>query len=169
MFNRFLILTALATAAAVSTAFGQSGTLTGNVRGADDKPVQGAQIRFESKDRSSFATTTDARGQYTYKGLAPGVYKISVLINGAATSTVTVKATAENARVDFNLKASSSKVVKHYVWMPARTGSHMGGGWVETDSNGNAVAGNSNLQRASAAAVQAMQRNMSRGQMPGDM
>ena len=153
--------------AAGPTAFGQSGAVSGTVRGADGKPAQGAQIRLEGKERSNFTTTTDAHGKYAYKGLPPGIYKISVLINGTPKSSATVKTAATNARLDFDLKTSPGKSAKHYVWVPARTGSHMGGGWVEVDSNGNPVAGTSNIDQSSAQAVQDMQRNMGRGKLPG--
>src|SRR5438874_2083693 len=163
MFNRCLTLAALATTAAICTAFGQSGAVSGTVRGADGRPTQGAQIRFEGKERSNFTTTTDAHGKYAYKGLPPGLYKISVLINGTPKSSVTIKTAAESARVDFDLKTSPANGVKHYVWVPARTGSHLGGGWVEVDSGGSPVAGNLNIDKANAQAVQDMQRNMGTG------
>jgi len=166
MFNRHLTFTALATAAAICTAFGQSGVVSGTVRGADGKPAQAAQIRFEAKGRSNFTTTTDAHGKYAYKGLPPGLYKVSVLINGKPQSSATIKTAAENARVDFDLKSSPAKSVKHYVWVPSRTGSHMGGGWVEVDSGGSPVAGTLNVDQGSAQAVQNMQRNMGTGKLP---
>ncbi len=149
MFNRHLTFAALATAAAICTAFGQSGAVSGTVRGADGKPAQGAQIRFEGKERSNFTTTTDAHGKYAYKGLPVGLYKISVLINGSPKSSVTVKTAAETARVDFDLK-TSAKGVKHYVWVPARTGSRLGGGWVEVDSSGSPVGGTQHGHREAA-------------------
>jgi hypothetical protein len=165
MFNRYLTFAALMTTAAVCTAFGESGVVSGTVRGADGKPAQGAQIRFEGKERSNFTTTTDAHGKYAYKGLPPGLYKISVLINGTPQSSVTIKTVTENARVDFDLKTSPAKRVKHYVWVPARTGSHMGGGWVEVDS-GSPVAGTLNVDQGSAQVVQEMQRNTNTGKVP---
>ena len=167
MFNRYLTFTALATAAAICTTFGQSGAVSGTVRGADGKPAQAAQIRFEGKGRSNFTTTTDAHGKYAYKGLPPGLYKVSVLINGTPKSTVTVKTAAENARVDFDLKTSPAKSARHYVWVPSRTGSHMGGGWVEVDSSGNPMAGTLNVDQGGGQAVQNMQRNMATGKLPG--
>ena len=162
MFNRCLTFAALATTAAICTAFGQSGA----VSGADGRPAQGAQIRFEGKERSNFTTTTDAHGKYAYKGLPPGLYKISVLINGTPKSSVTIKTVTENARVDFDLKTSPAKRVKHYVWVPARTGSHMGGGWVEVDTSGSAVVGTLNVDQDSAQAVQEIQRNTNTGKLP---
>jgi hypothetical protein len=166
MFKRYLTFAALGMAAAICTAFGESGVVSGTVRGADGKPAQGAQIRFEGKERSNFTTTTDAHGKYAYKGLPAGLYKISVLINGTPKSSVTIKTAAENARVDFDLKTSPAKRVKHYVWVPPRTGSHMGGGWVEVDNGGSAVAGTLNVDQGNAQSVQEMQRNTNTGKLP---
>src|SRR5206468_11646625 len=104
MFNRCLTLAALATTAAICTAFGQSGAVSGTVRGADGRPTQGAQIRFEGKERSNFTTTTDAHGKYAYKGLPPGLYKISVLINGTPKSSVNIKTETENAPAALDIK-----------------------------------------------------------------
>jgi hypothetical protein len=166
MFNRYLTFAALVTTAAICTAFGESGVISGTVRGADGKPAQGAQIRFEGKERSNFTTTTDAHGKYAYKGLPLGLYRISVLIGGTPKSSVTIKSAAQNARVDFDLKTSPAKQVKHYVWVPARTGSHMGGGWVEVNSSGSPVAGTLNVDQGDARTVQEMQRNTSTGRLP---
>src|SRR5207249_10944316 len=154
MFNRCLTLAALATTAATCTAFGQSGAVSGTVRGADGRPAQGAQIRFEGKERSNFTTTTDAHGKYAYKGLPRGLYKISVLINGTPKSSVTIKTVTENARVDFDLKTSPAKRAKQYVRVPTRTGSHMVGGRVEVDSSGSSVAGRLNVVQDSVHAGQ---------------
>src|SRR5438477_7408463 len=122
MFKRHLTLAALAIAATICTAFGQAGSVIGNVRGSDGKPLAGAQVRFEGKNRSNFTTTTDARGRYAYKNLPAGVYKITVVMNGTAKSSVTVRTTSTEARVDFDLKASPAKSVKHLVWVTARSG-----------------------------------------------
>jgi len=42
--------------------------------------------------------------------------------------------------------ASITKGGKHMVWVPARTGSHVGGNWVEVDDRGKAHSG-LNVQR----------------------
>ena len=42
----------------------------------------------------------------------------------------------------------------------------MGGGWVEVDSSGSAVAGTLNVDQDNAQAVQEIQRNTSTGKLP---
>jgi hypothetical protein len=45
---------------------------------------------------------------------------------------------------------AAAKNGKHKVWVPARTGSHVGGSWVEVDDTGNTAPGALNVKRASA-------------------
>jgi hypothetical protein len=91
--------------------------------------------------------------------LSPGVYKVSVILDGAEKSSVNVKTTTTNSRIDFDLKNTGAKKVEHYVWVPARTGSHMGAGWVEVNDAGNTEPGASNTQTASGELAGQMSRN----------
>jgi hypothetical protein len=50
---------------------------------------------------------------------------------GAVKASVTVKATGLNSRIDFDLRPSAEKKIKHYVWVGGETGSHLPGRWVE--------------------------------------
>jgi len=118
----------------------------GFVKDAKGEPIKGADVRIESRDgKQLFSTaTTDPKGRYISQGLQPGVYRIRLLVNG------TVKASILNTRtkvdqptqLNFDFKptsqaASIAKGGKHMVWVPARTGSHIGGNWVELDDEGN--------------------------------
>ncbi len=118
----------------------------GFVKDAKGEPIKGAGVRIESRDgKQLFSTaTTDPKGRYISQGLQPGVYRITLLVNG------TVKASILNTRtkvdqptqLNFDFKptsqaASITKGGKHMVWVPARTGSHIGGNWVEVDDEGN--------------------------------
>jgi hypothetical protein len=138
MFYRTKVLAAAFVAVAgvfSGAAFGQS--IEGVVRGPDGKALKDAEVRVEQKGNKSVVTTkTDAGGHYSHARLPPGVYKVSVILDGAEKSIVNVKTTTTNSRIDFNLKPTGAKKVKHYVWVPARTGSHMGSGWVEVDEGG---------------------------------
>jgi hypothetical protein len=139
-------------------AFGQS--IEGVVRGPDGKALKDAEVRVEGKDnKSSVATKTDARGHYSYARLSPGVYKVSVVADGAVKSSVNVKTTTTNSRIDFDLKPAAAKKIKHYVWVPAPTGSHMGSGWVEVDDTGSTTPGALNSQTSSAELARQMSRN----------
>jgi hypothetical protein len=159
MFYRTRILAAAFVAGTVAfsgAAFGQS--IEGTVRGSDGKALKDAEVRVEGKDKKVATTTTDDRGHYSYARLSPGVYKVSVVLGGAVQSSVNVKTASNNSKIDFDLKAASAKKVKHYVWVPARTGSHMGSGWVEVDDAGNAAPGALNSQTSSGELAREMQR-----------
>ena len=159
MFYRTKVLAAsfLAMACVFSgVAFGQS--IEGTVRGSDGKALKDAEVRVEGKDKKVVTTKTDARGHYSYARLSPGVYKVSVVLGGAVQSSVDVKTATTNSRIDFDLKPAAAKKVKHYVWVPAPTGSHMGSGWVEVDDGGNAAPGALNSQTSSAELAREMQR-----------
>ena len=138
MFYRTKVLAASFVAVAgvfSGAAFGQS--IEGTVRGSDGKALKDAEVRVEGKGKKSVATTkTDTRGHYSYARLSPGVYKVSVVLGGAVKSSVNVKTTTTNSKIDFDLKPAAAKKVKHYVWVDAKTGTHMGSGWVEVDDAG---------------------------------
>lgn len=131
-----------------------SPAIEGNIIGADGKPLKGAQVRLERKDKSSAAivTATDARGHYLVNGLSLGLYRVSVVVDGTVKSAVDVKTAERNAPVDFNLQsAAGGKKVKRMVWVPASTYSHIGGRWVE---EGSPEADGANVDRKKAEAAQ---------------
>jgi hypothetical protein len=129
------------------------------VRGPDGKVLKDAEVRVEQKGSKSVVTTkTDAGGHYSHARLSPGVYKVSVILDGAEKSSVNVKTTTTNSRIDFDLKPTGAKKVKHYVWVPARTGSHVGSGWVEVDDAGRNQPGASNIQTSSGELAREMLR-----------
>jgi hypothetical protein len=147
MFYRMLTITLLLTGAFVFPVIASS-SIQGDVRGVDGRALNGAEIRLDRKDRTGPAvtTTTDARGHYSANGLPVGLYQISVVVNGSVRSALSVKTADRDARIDFDLKPAATKKVKHYVWMEANTGSHIGGRWVEVEDS-SAVAGTGNVDR----------------------
>jgi hypothetical protein len=118
-------------------------SVQGFVKAAKGEPIKGADVRIESRDgKQVFSTVkTDAKGRYISYGLQPGAYRITLLVNG------TVKASIPNTRTkvdqptqlnfDFKPTSQAASITKrgktHMVWVPARTGSHIGGNWVEVD------------------------------------
>ena len=105
---------------------------------------------------------TDAKGRYISQGLQPGVYRVSLVVNGAVKASITnTKTKADQAtQLNFDLKpvaasqaSAAGKSGKHMVWIPSNTGSHMGGRWVEVDDSGTADAGALNVKRGSAEAL----------------
>src|SRR6476660_10521554 len=138
-------------------AFGQS--IEGTVRGSDGKALKDSEVRVEQKGNKNVVTTkTFARGHYSYSRLSPGVYTVSVVLDGAVKSSLNVKTATTNSKIDFDLKPAAATKIKHYVWVPARTGTHMGSGWVEVDDGGNAAPGALNSQTSSAELAREMQR-----------
>ena len=138
-------------------AFGQS--IEGTVRGSDGKALKDSEVRVEQKGNKSVVTTkTDARGHYSYSRLSPGVYTVSVVLDGAVKSSLNVKTTTTNSKIDFDLKPAAAKKVKHYVWVDAKTGTHMGSGWVEVNDAGGNEPGASNVQTTSGELAREMQR-----------
>jgi serine/threonine protein kinase len=128
-----------------STADGPA-SIEGFVRDTKGEPIKGADVRIESRDgKQVFRTVrTDPKGRYTSQGLQPGGYRVTLLVKG------TVKASISNAQtkasqptqLNFDFKpasqaGSSAKTKKHVVWVPNRTGSHIGGNWVGVDDEGN--------------------------------
>jgi Carboxypeptidase regulatory-like domain len=152
MFYRALIISLFLQATFILSATA-SPAIQGDVLGTDGKPLRRAEIRIERKDKKSapITTRTDTKGYYAANGVSAGVYKISVVVDGAEKSAIKVKTTGDNARVDFNMKPSIlGKKVKHYVWMGEGTGSHLGGRWVEVDDAHSPIAGTFNSDRTSA-------------------
>ncbi|PYL11500.1 MAG: hypothetical protein DMF48_06550 [Verrucomicrobia bacterium] len=120
----------------------------------EDEPIRGADVRIESADgKQVFSTVkTDSKGRYTSHGLQPGVYRVTLFVNGAAKASIVNTQTKANqpTQLNFDLKRTSqagniAKGRKHMVWMPGRTGTHLGGNWVEVDDGGNEHSG-SNIQ-----------------------
>ena len=141
------------------TATAQTTAIEGVVRGPDSKALKGADVRIESKGGSKLLKTvkTDANGRYVSDGLPAGIYRVTLVVNGAVKSSIkNTKTKADGpTQLNFDLKPvpaakAAAKGGKHMVWVPASTGSHVGGRWVEVDDSGNAEPGALNVKRASA-------------------
>jgi len=120
-------------------------SIQGFVKDAKGEPIKGADVRVESRDgKQVFSTVkTDTQGRYISQGLQPGVYRVTLLVNGAvkASSTNARTKTNQPTQLNFDFKptsqaANSSRGGKRMVWMPGRTGTHLGGNWVEVDDKG---------------------------------
>ena len=160
-----------------ASAWAGPATIQGIVKDAQGKPIKNANIRIESRDGKQLFNTakTDAQGRYISQGLQPGVYRVSLVVNGAVKSAISnTNAKSDQAtQLNFDLKPvaagqanAAQKKGKHMVWMPPATGSHTGGRWVEVDENGNAGAGALNVKRGSAEAVRRQQMNNTSSGLP---
>ena len=121
-------------------------SIQGFVKDAKGEPIKGTDVRIESRDgKQVFSTVkTDSKGRYISQGLQPGVYRVTLLVNGAVKASIMNTQTKANqpTQLNFDLKQTSqasniAKGGKHMVWVPNRTGSHIGGNWVEVDDEGN--------------------------------
>jgi len=121
-------------------------SLQGFVKDAKGEPIKGADVRVESRDgKQVFSTVkTDTQGRYISEGLQPGVYRVTLLASGKVKASIMNTRTKANqpTQLNFDFKptsqaGNSAKNGKHIVWMPGRTGTHLGGNWVEVDDKGN--------------------------------
>jgi hypothetical protein len=129
----FIVTLLLAGSFAFSaTLSAQTSSIEGNVIGTDGRPLKDAEIRFEQKGKqtSPIISRTDVNGHYTAV-LPRGLYKMSLMERATERASITVKATGKNSRIDFDLRPSAEKKIKHYVWVGGETGTHLPGHWVE--------------------------------------
>ncbi len=122
-------------------------SIQGFVKDAEGEPIKDAGVRIESRDgKQMFSTVkTDPKGRYISQGLQPGVYRVTLLVNGAVKASIMNTQTKANqpTQLNFELNPTSesgniAKSGKRIVWVPGRTGSHIGGNWVEVDDRGKA-------------------------------
>jgi len=155
----------------LATAFAGPSAIQGVVKDAKGQPIKNADVRIESKDGSKLFKTvkTDANGRYVSDGLAVGVYRVTLAVNGAVKASITnTKTKADQpTQLNFDLKpvaasqaAAGAKTGKHKVWVPNNTGTHIGGRWVEVP-DGAAEPGALNVKRASAEQLQRETQSMS--------
>jgi serine/threonine protein kinase len=133
-------------------------TIQGFVEDAKGEPIKGADVRIESRDGKQVLSTakTDSKGRYISQRLQPGVYRVTLLVNGAVKASIMNTQTKANqpTQLNFDFKPTSqagntARRGKRMVWAPSRTGSHVGGNWVEVDDTGEAHSG-SNIQTVTA-------------------
>jgi hypothetical protein len=164
MFIKSLQMGLIGLVLCVASAWAGPSSIQGVVKDAKGQAIKGADVRIESRDgKQHFGTVkTDRQGLYVSQGLQPGVYRVSLLVNGAVKASITnAKMKADQTtQLNFDLRPVPAKEVtaaekkgKHMVWMPPATGSHTGGRWVEVP-DGASEPGALNVKRASAEQMQ---------------
>ena len=132
-----------------------SASILGFVKGTKGEPIKGTDVRIESRDgKEVFGTVkTDSNGRYVSQGLQPGVYRVTLLVNGAVKASIMNTQTKANqpTQLNFDLKpqsqaAKNAKGGKRMVWAPNRTGTHLGGNWIEVDDDGGKEHSGANIQ-----------------------
>jgi hypothetical protein len=163
-----------AVAAWASTPVGPA-TIQGVVKDSKDHPVAGAEVHIKAKDGSSLEkiARTDSNGQFGVSKLPVTDYEVVLFVNGQIKASLTHQSVFRDkpTKVDFKLTGgfASNKATKkhtHMVYVPAETGSNLGGRWVEVDDQtgtGAAGAETNNVTHVSGAAVLQMQQGGNRG------
>jgi len=160
-----------------ATAWAGPASIQGIVKDAKGQPIKAADVRIESVDGKQLFKTvkTDARGRYVSQGLQLRVYRVTLLVNGAVKACITNIKTKQDQATELNLDlkrvaavraTTEQKKGKNIVWVPARTGSHLGGNWVEVDEYGKA-ASDSNIHTGTGEDLRRQQLTQQQGSLPG--
>jgi hypothetical protein len=177
MFTKSLQIGFVGLVLSVATAWAGPSAIQGVVKDAKGQAIKGADVRIDSKDgRQQFNTVkTDAKGRYISQDLPPGVYRVTLVVSGAVKASLTNTKTKadQTTQLNFDLKpvpaaqaSAGQKKGKHMVWVPAGTGTHIGGRWVEVP-DGATEAGTLNVQRPNAEALQRQMQSMRAGPPSG--
>jgi hypothetical protein len=161
MFGKSLQMGFVGLVLSIATAWAGPSAIQGVVKDAKGQAIKGADVRIESRDGKKLFQTvkTDGTGHYVSDGLAAGVYRVTLVVNGAVKSSITNTTTKSDQRtqLNFDLKAAAPSQAstaaekgKHMVWVPATTGSHVGGRWVEVDETGSTDTGALNIKTGNA-------------------
>src|SRR5262249_7646116 len=131
----------------VASAWAGPSSIEGTVKDAKGQPIRGADIRIEARHGKKLIRTvqTDTNGRYISGGLPAGTYRVTLVANGAVKTSISNTTTelGEPTQLNFDLTSRSAwqasvpaKKGKHWVWIPAFTGSRLPGRWVEVDDSG---------------------------------
>ena len=165
MLTKLLQIGAIGLMLCAANAWAGPSSIQGIVKDAKGQAIKGADVRIESKDGKQLFNTvkTDVKGRYISQGLPLGVYRVTLVVNGAVKASImNTKTKADQAtQLNFDLKPAAAgqtgqtteKTGKHMVWMPPATGSHTGGRWVEVP-DGASEPGALNVKRASGEQLQ---------------
>ena len=148
----------------VANAWAGPSSIQGIVKDAKGQPIKGGDVRIESRDGKQLFNTvkTDGKGRYISEGLQPGLYRVTLIMNGAVKSSITNTKTKADQATQLNLDLRplpaaqvnvAEKKGKHMVWVPAGTGTHLGGHWEEVP-DGAGQPGTLNVKRANAEQLQ---------------
>jgi tetratricopeptide (TPR) repeat protein len=111
---RKLLLALPATLLFSSLCVAQTGTIEGDVKGEDGKPLVGAVVKIDRTDiKQSFKTKTDKKGHYIYAGLGiPGTFSVTVEVSGKDVAGAKDVHPSPAAEISFDLKAEAEKAAK---------------------------------------------------------
>src|SRR5438105_9728861 len=130
MFIKLLRIGVIGLMLCAATAWAGPASIQGIVKDAKGQPIKGANVQVASKDGKQLYNTvkTDAQGRYLSQGLQPGVYRVSLVVNGAVKASISnTKTRSDQAtQLNFDLRPAAAgqatagqKTGKHMVWIPA--------------------------------------------------
>src|SRR5438874_1745717 len=131
MFIKSLRIGLIGFVLSVATAWAGPAAIQGLVKDAKGQAIKGADVRIASKDgKQQFNTVkTDAKGRYISEGLPVGVYRVTLVANGAVKASITNTKTKadQTTQLNFDLKPVAAaqaseglKKGKHLVWLSCR-------------------------------------------------
>jgi len=178
MNTKLLQIGAIGLMLCAANAWAGPASIKGIVMDGMGQPIKGADVRIESVDGKQLFKTvkTDARGRYVSQGLQLRVYRVTLLVNGVVKACITNIKTKQDQATELNLDlkrvaavqaTTEQKKGKKIVWVPARTGSHLGGNWVEVDEYGKA-ASDSNIDTGTGDDLRRQQLSGQPSSLPGE-
>src|SRR6266545_4844180 len=155
--------------AAVAASPAGPARIQGVVKDSNSQPVAGAEVHIQAKDGSGLQkiVRTDSTGNFGVSNLPVTDYEVVLFVNGQIKASLNNQKVFSNkpTQMDFKLTGkfaanAPAKKHTHMVYMPAETGSHLGGRWVEVDdTTGTAGAQSGEVKRLGAEAARSLQRN----------
>src|ERR1700748_3160974 len=125
MFTKSLRIGFVGFVLCAASAWAGPASIQGIVKDAQGKPIKGADVRVESRDgKQVFNTTkTDTQGRYISQGLQPGVYRVSLVVNGAVKAAIgnTKTKSGQATQLNFDLKPAAAAQTS----AGAKKGKHM--------------------------------------------
>src|SRR5213596_3161583 len=108
MFIKLLRIVGIGLMLCAATAWAGPASIQGVVKDAKGQPIKGADVRIESRDGKQLFNTvkTDAKGRYISQGLTAGVYRVTLMVNGAMKGSImNTKTKPDQAtQLNFDLK-----------------------------------------------------------------
>src|ERR1044071_8373236 len=96
----------------VGTAWAGPAAIQGLVKDAKGQAIKGPHVRIASKDgKQQFNTVkTDAKGRYISQGLPVGLYRVTLVVNGAVKASITNTKTKadQTTQLNFDLKPAAA-------------------------------------------------------------
>lgn len=128
-----------------SAARAQHTAIAGQLLDENGQPLKNAEVRIQSYDPKigGFGLRTDGQGKFSANMLPPAIYRVSFLVDGqeAFTANKIWTKVGDPWRIDYSMRralvtmsTAHSKKIRRFVWQQERTGSQIGGHWVETGS-----------------------------------